>query len=440
MPPEQAGSVLHLSACDDFGGSGRAAYRLHRSLRQAGWTSRMLVARRVTTDPDVARIWRSQAWRILDRACGEVTDWLSWQYLFYPSSYLLPFHPWLRQADLVQLYNLHGGYFSLPALLALDRPLVWRLSDMWPLTGHCTFSYDCQRWMTGCGHCPILSDDPGLRRDTTAMLWRMKRHVYSRCRNLTVVSPSRWLAGRVQDSPLLQHCPVVVIPPGVDVDVFHPMPKAAARQQLGLPTQGRLVLFSARSLGERRKGSDWLKPTMARLWQQAEMADVRLLTVGGDVPDWMQSDRVSSLGFVSDDARLAAAYAAADVLVLPTLADNLPNALIESLACGTPCVAFDAGGCSEVVKYPETGYLAKPADADDLLRGLQLLLADQPLREAMGQRGRRLAAAEHASDLQAQRYADLYWRLIPRDSRPDATPDRATRVQRMIAEEARCAA
>src|SRR5918912_1006260 len=162
----------------------------------------MLVGRPLSSDENVRSIKRNDLWRAADRAAGEVLDRLSLQYVFYPSSFGVMRDPWFRDADIVQLYNLHGSYFSFTALprITRRRPVFWILQDQWAMTGHVTYSYECERWRTGCGDCPHLREYPPLRRDTTATLWRLKERVYARSR-LEFVVPSRWLERLAGDSP-----------------------------------------------------------------------------------------------------------------------------------------------------------------------------------------------------------------------------------------------
>ncbi len=149
-------SVLHISESDAAGGAARAAYKIHRGLNGLGHRSRMLVGRKATGDADVRRLKRNDLWRAADRACGAVLNSLSLQYAFYPSSFGVARDEWFRSADVVQLHNLHGSYFSFTALPVLSRrrPIVWLLHDQWALTGHVAYSLDCERWRTGCGSCP----------------------------------------------------------------------------------------------------------------------------------------------------------------------------------------------------------------------------------------------------------------------------------------------
>jgi glycosyltransferase involved in cell wall biosynthesis len=401
-------NVLHISESDGIGGSGRSAFRLHSSLRRLGLGSRMLVGRRSTRDRDVRLLKRSIAWRALDRASGELLDLLNLQYVFYPSSFGVAMDPWFRRSDVVQLYNTHGSYFSHSALPVLSRrrPVVWRLSDMWALTGHVAYSYDCERWRAGCGSCPYLGEYPALSRDTTAALWRWKDVVYRRSR-LTIVAPSRWIEGLARESPLLSRFPVRRIPNGIDLERFRPVGRAEARSRLGLPPDGPVVLFSAPDVSDRRKGGAVLNEALEHLHDEP----FELLVAGAnETPAFPRSFR--SLTHLVDEEEIALSYAAADLFVLPTLAENLPNAALESVASGTPCVSFDVGGVPDVVRHLETGYLAPLGDAGGLAEGVRSLLHDDELRARLSRRCRELAVQEFGSDLEASRFAELYAELV----------------------------
>ncbi len=152
-----------------MGGAARSAYKVHAGLRELGFASRMLVGFKLTDDPDVAS-FRPMPWRAADKALRQLDRLLALHYAFVPSTIALLAHPWFRDADIIQLYNLHGGYVSQLALAPLARraTTVYRLSDMWSFTGHCAYSYGCERWRDGCGSCPHLDDYPSLPRDTTA--------------------------------------------------------------------------------------------------------------------------------------------------------------------------------------------------------------------------------------------------------------------------------
>src|SRR5579859_8065652 len=243
--------VLHISYSDTVGGAARSAYRLHEGLRREGVESRMLVqVTAAADDPDV----RAVKWSFWDRAWNRLQREVGLQYLFVPGTVRLLRDPWVREASVLQLGNVHGGFFAYPflPLLARSKRVVWTLHDMWAFTGHCGYSLDSDRWLTGCGKCPHLDTWPSIRRDGTRINWRVKKAVYGTL-DATIVTPSRWLAALAERAPLMQRFDIRVIPYGLDTDLFAPSPRAEARRELGLDPDARLVLVTS---PERRKGSD----------------------------------------------------------------------------------------------------------------------------------------------------------------------------------------
>jgi len=376
----------------------------------------MLVRTKGSDDPDVACIHDGRlGLRMGDFIGRRIVDRLDLQYWYYPSSFALREHPWFQAATIIQLHNVHGSFFSHRALPAISRhrPVVWRLSDMWPLTGHCSYSHDCERWKSGCGACPYLSEYPSLKRDTTALLWRVKKRVYTQS-NLIIVSTNAWMEKLVQESPLLRRFPTFRIPNGVDAEVFHPLLKASTREALNIPASARVVLFIANvARPGTRKGGEYVSDVMRALSAEG-LEDLLLLVVGEGAEQWKADakHRTVRIEFTHSDRLLAAIYSAADVLIHPALVENLPNTVLESMACGTPAVAFDVGGVADVVRHMETGYLAKYRDGADLAYGIRWLLENREVRERMGARCRAVVETEYSNELQARRYVELYRCLI----------------------------
>jgi glycosyltransferase involved in cell wall biosynthesis len=387
--------ILQISESDLDGGAARTAYRLHEAFERADHMPRMLVGRRFGDDARVRHLKRNAFWRALDRPFVETLDRAGYQYAFYPSSFAVAADPWYREADAVVLHNAHGSYFSPVALplLSRRRPFVWFLHDQWAFTGHVAYSLDCERWRTGCGACPYLTNYPGLPRDTTATLWRWKRALYRRSQ-VTIVSPSQWLASLARESPLLGRFPVYVLPNGVDLQRFRPRSREDARRRLGLDPSRPVVLYSALDTRDERKGADLLRAAIERLDGRVDV----LAAGEGGLPG------ARSLGRVDDDDTLVDAYSAADVFVLPSRVENLSNALVESIACGTPVAAFAVGGNGEVVRDGETGRLAQRVDGDALAAAIQSVLeSGDAIRDACRSRAER----EHSIDRQAERLVDV---------------------------------
>jgi glycosyltransferase involved in cell wall biosynthesis len=395
-------SVLHLSHFDEYGGAGRAAYRLHQGLRRSGARSRMLVGVKSSDDPDVAEHRRGLPDRVLNRLAYESGV----QYAFLPSTRRLLRHRWVQEADVLQLANIHGGWLALPALprLARGKRVVWCIHDMWSFTGHCGYSYGHDGWMTGCGNCPHLDAYPAVRRDATKINWHLKRAVYGRL-DVTVVAPSTWLARLAGRSPLLERFDVRIIPYGVDTDLFAPYPRADARTRLGLELDESVVLVVGM---EPRKGSTLIGTTI-RVAEEQLGAPVTLLVAGStENAEPPSGIRARLLGTLDEEA-MRMAYCAADAYLLPTLHDNLPNTVIESLACATPVVATDVGGVGDLVEDGFNGFL-RAADGTALGEALAVVLRSPTLREELGSHARARASDRFSLQAQASAYLDLYTR------------------------------
>ncbi|MGB3309224.1 MAG: glycosyltransferase family 4 protein [Nodosilinea sp.] len=403
-------NVLHINQSDTAGGAAIAGYRLHQSLQQREINSTLLVGRKQTDDPLVTQVPRHQ-W--LESQLHRLIHRVGFNYINHVSSFDIPKHPFFQAADILNFHNLHNSYFNYLAVphLTAQKPAVITLHDMWSFTGHCTYSYDCNRWQTGCGKCPYPDTYPNIRRDVTHWEWKLKNWVYNRS-DLTVVAPSRWLKAQAEAS-LLGRFSVHHIPYGINTDVYHPLDSELCRTALGIPPKKQVLLFSAVKHTDFRKGGDLLVKALGQLPKTLKQNCV-LLTLGNsgqqlaatvDMP-------VVDLGYVSSDQLKAVAYSAANLFLFPTRADNLPLVLQESMACGTPMVSFDIGGVSDLVRPGITGYLAQPENIDDFCKGIVNLLSDNNKRQAMGENCRRIALEEYTLDLQAKRYQHLYQQVL----------------------------
>jgi glycosyltransferase involved in cell wall biosynthesis len=417
--------VLHLSTVGNAGGAGRASFRLHQSLLRLGHDSRILTGRPVGLAPGIEHLGavppklNSRLNEMMTRIGGvldqlPVLDRWAWR-----DSWRIAELDAFRRADVVNLHNLHGGYFNIRALeyLAQYKPLVWTLHDMWALTGHCAYSYDCGRWQEGCHTCPLLRGEgrrlvepaPTLL-DRTRSTWNTKRRIY-RAARLHVIAPSLWLEGLVRRSILASAVSVQHIPYGIDLERFRPIDQAAARRDLNLPTDARIVFFSSDNVQNQRKGRQYLFQALRQI-RRPDATWLLMTGKGPTVSDGLHQVHVRSLGYLEDELSQRRAISAADVCVSPTLADNAPLLLVESLACGVPIVAFDVDGVGEIVRHLETGYLARRRDLDDLARGIDLLLDDDALRRRLIQRCRQVAEAEYSSEASARRYSRLYEQAV----------------------------
>lgn len=310
--------------------------------------------------------------------------------------------------DIVNIHNLHGGAgwgwgVEFARVAASFAPVVWTLHDMWSFTGRCAYSYDCTRFRSGCGaDCPTAAEAPSLPAADIAPAWQARQTLLGDT-NLVAVTPSRWLA-RQAESGLWRGHRIEVIPYGVPIDRYRSMPRADARRKLGHADDGPVLLVAAVDLTERRKGGALL----GELWRCLNRP-VTLLTMGrGEVPATPPHVRVRSLGWLDGDEARALAYNAADLLLHPAPVDNLPNVVLEALACGTPVVALPIGGVPEAVRPGVSGWLATQPSAAALAMALQRALADLAAGCDLRSACRRIAEREHTLELQASRYRQLF--------------------------------
>lgn len=379
-----------------------------------GIQSRMLVQTRITSDPDVDFIHKRWL-KLADRMISVITDGLGLQYLYLPSSNRLLSHPWFNEAQIIQLYNTHGNYFSHAVLPAMSqkKKIVWRLSDMWPVTGHCAYPASCDKWKTGCRQCPDLNAYPSVRWNTTALLWKKKMDIYRKCR-MHIVAPSLWIKNIADESPLFEGFSKSLISNGIDTDVFKPLPKKWCRTVLNISDDTKIILFMVNSFDNNpRKGIEFFMASMKKLWETGRK-DFRVLLVGEGVFRWGHDlpCPVIRRDLIKEDELLSIVYNAADFNVHPAVLENMPNSIIEAMSCGTPSVAFDTGGVKDAVDHRETGYLAGFKDSEDLLQGIQWLMDLNDRASLVSEKCRRSVLEKFSLEKQTQDFFSLYQSLL----------------------------
>ena len=413
--------ITHLATYDLAGGAARAAYRLHRGLIATGRESRMLVLYKTSSDPTIAsfavprdlsaRVRRGlRRWR-LERT-ARTAEWPSGTVFSTDlSQHGADVLGQIAQADILNLHWIAGffDYGEFFCGLPPRMPVVWTLHDMNPFTGGCHYDAGCGKFQASCGACPQLSSrDP---QDLSAQIWQRKRAALSSRSGgrLHIVAPSRWLAKEAGNSALFSGLPVSVIPYGVDVEQFQPRSRGLARQKYGIPAHSKTVLFVAHSAAERRKGLTVLLEALQGLQRHEDLV---FLAVGRDLSNKHLDSRFKTIEFVDDQTELSFVYATADVFVVPSLEDNLPNTTLEALACGIPTVGSRVGGIPDVVRDGETGILVPAGDSQALTEAIAALLTDPERRASMSRESRRVASRDFSLEAQANRYAALYATML----------------------------
>ncbi|OSQ53514.1 glycosyltransferase [Marivita geojedonensis] len=320
---------------------------------------------------------------------------------------------WFQRADIVNFHNLHGGYINYLALPKLTRkcPAVITLHDMWSFTGHCVYSFDCDRWLIGCGRCPYPKSYEAMKRDGSALSHRLKRRAFHAA-NVEFVGVSSWIADLARQS-LLAPIPVHHVPNGIDTQVYRPEDPVQARQDLGFPLDRPVALCLAHNISDPRKGFDLLQEALKRL-----SPDVRkklFLAIVGTVDSDSDLNLAVDhryLGYIADPLEKRKIFSAVDICLFPTRSDNLPVVLQESLACGTPMVAFDVGGVAELVREGQTGLLALQDNCESFARCIETLLDRPDLRGEMAAECRTVAEREFSLERQADGYSKIFERIL----------------------------
>ena len=313
----------------------------------------------------------------------------------------------LPPCDVIHLHWVAGfvDYQAFFRALPQRTAVVWQLHDMNVMTGGCHYDQDCGRHINECGACPQLgSTDP---EDLSREIWKRKQVVFGalEVNRLHIVVPSRWMLELVKDSPLLSRFPVTLIPYGVDLEDFAPRDRRLAREVLGIPQGAQVVTFLSDNLTNRRKGFSFLSAALSELRQAHNLF---LVSVGSGKPPVSGPIPCLHMGYVGNDRWLSLMYSAADLFVIPSLQDNLPNTVLESMACGTPVVGFDVGGIPDMVRPGRTGQLVPVGDSVALGQAMTLLLNAPRTCQQMAVECRKIVMEEYSYKLLAMRHAALY--------------------------------
>jgi len=408
--------VLIVNTSDLSGGAARAAYRLHQSLLKQGVDSQMLVQYKFSNDTKVhytnskMRRLFNKLRPVIDRlpirnykTGGRVSFSAAWTPFSDVVKVINQINP-----DIVHLHWINAGMVKIEDLPHIKSPIVWSLHDMWAFTGGCHYDEECGGYKKTCGNCKVLRSS--VEQDISRKVFNRKQKAFSKLNNLTIVGLSHWLEKCAQDSTLFKDKKVVNLPNPIDTDKFRPFEKSAARDLWNLPKDKKLVLFGAVSaLDDSRKGSDYLRAALSII----ECDNIELVIFGSTKPDEPQDFGFEThyVGNLQDDMSLVALYSAADVMVVPSKQENLSNAIVESLSCGTPVVGFDIGGNSDMIDHKQNGYLAEPFSTSDLACGIEWIL-DAEDNNKLGENARSKVMTCFDSSVVAEKYINLYKNIL----------------------------
>jgi len=403
--------VLHLLAWDTHGGATLGAYWLHQALRGLGVDSTILTNGDVAFDDDsvvsLAGSGFSKMKLTALRKLGQipVRAYRRRQHRVFRTGIdgvAFRRHPAYQSADLVHVHWANG-MVSTRTLGKVRKPLVWTLRDMWPFTGGCHYSMDCDRYSQGCGRCPQLGSKN--ERDLSRLVAWHKR--LTTPQDIRIVGISNWLSDCARKSEIFRACRVSTISNNVDTRLFSPLPKDQAKRILGLDRGKRIVLVGAPDVTSFYKGFDLFLAALGNLSRE----DIHVVVFGKPVENAsnMLAMQMTNLGYLSATEDLCVAYSAADVFVAPSRMDAFGKTLVESMLCGTPVVCFDATGPKDIVEHRVSGYRAEPFSPQDFAQGIQWVLDQTPDEYAeMCQAAENRARRKFDSRVIAQKYVELY--------------------------------
>jgi glycosyltransferase involved in cell wall biosynthesis len=385
---------------------------IHRALTASGHGSSMLVYSKGGSDPSVSKAGN----RITRFADVHLLNPLQ-QRMSVQSLLTISGSPWCssrsyRGVDIVHLHLVHGApFFSLLSIPALGRRhrLVWTLHDPWLQTGHCIYPKECTRWRSGCGECPDLERPIPVRRDRTALMWRIKRRILKRSR-VTLVVASGYMREIAAASPMTGGLQCRLIPFGVDASVFRPASREAARSVFGIGDDSRVISFRFRGLNDPHKGARLLADALAQIRYEGPV-ELLVLEGGGGLEQLQDRFTIHNLGWLSRSRDLADVYNASDVFLMPSTAEAFGLMAVEAMACGTPVVVCKGTALPETVLAPRGG-LSAAQDPAAIARTVESLLGSAERRREIGDAAARLAGEHYSEQAYVDRHLELYHSLM----------------------------
>lgn len=411
--------VLIINTSERTGGAAVAANRLMESLKNNGIKAKMLVRDKQTDQITVVGLRRNwlQVWKFVWERI------VIWKANHFKKNNLFAVDiantgtditslPEFQQADVIHLHWINQGMLSLNnirKILQSGKPVVWTMHDMWPCTGICHHARECINYEKECHHCSFIYGG-GSKKDLSTRTYRKKKEVYSQA-PITFVACSHWLEKKANASALLADQTVSCIPNPINTNLFKPRNKKEARTKCKLPQNTKLVLFGSVKITDKRKGIDYLIESCKLLAEKhPEWKESLGVVVFGNQSQQLQDllpFKVYPLPYISNEHELVDIYNAVDLFVTPSLEENLPNMIMEAMACGVPCVGFNIGGIPEMIDHLHNGYVAQYKSSEDFANGIQWILTEPEYAE-LSEQACRKAVANYSENIIAKKYTDLY--------------------------------
>lgn len=410
--------ILIINTSERMGGAAIAANRLMDALRNNGIQAKMLVRDKQTDRVTVIGLKKTW-WKIWQFIWERIVIWKANRFkkhnlfevdIANTGTNILSL-PEFTQADIIHLHWINQGMLSLTdirRIIESGKPIVWTMHDMWPFTGICHYAGECEKYTSQCENCPLLYKDS--RKDLSYRTFLKKRKMLEGSR-IHFVACSRWLENMAGKSELIGKHALTNIPNAINTNLFQPRNKQAARQKLNLPTDKKLLLFGSMKTTDKRKGIDYLVEACRILSkEQPEFCQQLGVVVLGKQSEQYQSlfpFPIYTMDYVHDEKEVVNIYNAVDLYVTPSLQDNLPNTIMEAMACGVPCVGFQVGGIPEMIDHLHNGYVADYRSAKDFANGIHWTLSEGEY-QSLSEEARRKVTTSYSENAVARRYIEVY--------------------------------
>ena len=414
--------VLIINTSERMGGAAIAAGRLMDALRNNGIQAKMLVRDKQTDRVTVIGLKKS-LWKIWQFIWERIVIWKANHFkkhnlfevdIANTGTNVISL-PELSQADVIHLHWINQGMLSLKdirRIIESGKPIVWTMHDMWPFTGICHYAGDCDKYTTHCENCPVLYK--GNKKDLSYHTFQQKKRMLEGSQ-IHFVSCSQWLGNLAKRSKLIGNHSITSIPNAINTNLFKPRDKQAARHKLGLPMDKQLLLFGSMKTSDKRKGIDYLVNACELLAKShpdfCKQLGVVILGKESNLYESLFPFPIYSMNYVNSEKELADIYNAVDLYVTPSLQDNLPNTIMEAMACGIPCVGFNVGGIPEMIDHLHNGYVADYKSAEDFANGIHWALSEGEY-ESLSQEAHRKVLTSYSESAVAKRYIEVYNKIM----------------------------
>jgi len=416
--------ILHLNIDDSKGGASIACQSINSALNSIGVDSSVLVQKKFNVQNksnEIAGNWISKFFYFIRFTLDFISIYLltvkqRGRFSFPYWGVDITKHQLVKKADVIHLHWINGGFISIKTfrkLSKLNKPIVWTLHDMWAFTGGCHYAGTCDNYKNQCNNCPSLKFS-GMN-DFSSRIFKNKIEVYKNL-NLSIVTCSNWLARCAGSSRLLNNCNIKVIPNPIDINLFRPLNKNTYRENLNLPVDKFIILFGTMNLKDKRKGFSVLIESLSLLYNEfPEIRPKIEIAVFGTLSSQNVTlpFKTNFLGKINDINKIVECYNSADVFVAPSIEDNLPNTVMESLACGTPVAAFDIGGMPDMIDHKGNGFLIKGINANELKTAIKWFIdIDESLKKVLSDNARKKVIDNFNPTKIANSYLKLYQEIL----------------------------